>query len=254
MAIIVFQHGRDVGPGRLGLTLRDHGAQLDVRRLDLDARTRGLPAGTGVSGKGGVPPDFDNVDGVISLGGGQNVGEIHPWMPAEVEFVKEAHARQLPLVGVCLGHQLVAHALGGKVAPMTKPEYGFTTVTQLPIANTDTILAGIPWTTHQFQSHSQEVKELPPGATLLQSSAACKVQCFRAGLRTYCFQYHFECDRPSVELLCRDDAALAAAGLDMTLVKSQADEHYASFARLADRLCVNLAAYLFYVGRRASVA
>ena len=73
MAIIVFQHSPLGGPGRLGACLRDHGFKLDIRRLDLLGRERGL----------GVPADFDDVHGVISLGGPQNVGEPHAWMEAD---------------------------------------------------------------------------------------------------------------------------------------------------------------------------
>lgn len=240
MAIIIFQHSPLGTPGRLGLTLRDHGFKLDIRRLDLPA-SRTNPH---------VPADFDNVDGVISLGGPQNVGDAHAWMQPEVEFLREAHRRQLPLLGVCLGHQLIAAALGGKVGPMEKPEWGFPDVNQLPVANTDTILAGIPWTSRQFQAHAQEVKELPPGATLLQSSAQCKGQAFRAGLRTYAFQYHFECDKEMVAKFAdssRDE--LATLGLDAAAIRTQADQSYDRFAVVADRLCVNLAAYLFPVGR-----
>jgi len=240
MAIIIFQHSPLGTPGRLGLTLRDHGSKLDIRRLDLP------PSRTNPH----VPADFDNVDGVVSLGGPQNVGDAHPWMQPEIEFLRETHKRQLPLLGICLGHQLIAAALGGKVGPIEKPEWGFQEVRQLPIANTDTVLAGMPWTTRQFQAHGQEVKELPPGATLLESSTQCKVQSFRAGLRTYSFQYHFECDREMTTRFAessRDELALL--GLDPGAIKAQGDQHYDRFAVVADRLCVNIAAFLFPVGR-----
>jgi GMP synthase-like glutamine amidotransferase len=241
MLILVLQHAASCTPGRIGLTLRDHAHKLDIRRLDLpESRTNRH-----------IPPDFDNIDAVISLGGPQNVGENLPWMQPEIEFLRETHRRQIPLLGVCLGAQMVAHALGGKVAPMPKPEWGFPVVSQLPIANTETILAGIPWHTRQFQAHAQEVQELPPGATLLQSSAACKVQAFRVGIRTYAFQYHFECDREMVNAFAAGSAAeLAAAGLSVAQVNAEADEHYPRFAICADRLCVNLASFLFPVKQK----
>jgi GMP synthase-like glutamine amidotransferase len=240
MAIIILQHSTLGTPGRLGLTLRDHGFKLDIRRLDLPA-SRTNPH---------VPVDFDNVDGVVSLGGPQNVGDAHSWMQPEIDFLRETHKRQLPLVGICLGHQMIAAALGGKVGPMASPEWGFPEANQLPVANTDIVLAGVPWSSRQFQAHAQEVTELPPGATLLQSSVQCKVQSFRAGLRTYCFQYHFECDKEMVAKFADSSREeLAAAGLDAGAIKTQADQHYDRFAVVSDRLCVNLAAYLFPVGR-----
>lgn len=242
MNILILQHSSLGTPGRLGLTLRDHGSKLDIRRLDRPA-SRTNPH---------VPTDFDNVDGVVSLGGPQNVGDDVPWMQPEIEFLREAHKRQLPLLGICLGHQLIAHALGGKVGAMEKPEWGFPLVRQHPVANTDIILAGVPWCSGMFQAHAQEVKELPPGATLLQSSQACNVQAFRAGLRTYAFQYHFECDRDMVMKFAessRDE--LTTIGLTPADIKSQAEQEYDRFAVIADRLCVNLASFLLGVGKRA---
>jgi GMP synthase (glutamine-hydrolysing) len=237
MSIIVFQHGPEVLPGRLGLTLRDHGFQLDIRRLDL-------------LGARGVPQDFDNVQGVVSLGGEQNVGEPHAWMQPEIDYLKAAHDKQLPVIGVCLGHQLVAHALGGKVGPMDKPEWGFTKLSLNPAGQTDTILSGIAWDSMQFQSHGQEVKELPPGAALLGSSKPCKVQAFRAGIRTMGFQYHFECDRAMIESWAKTSQSLAAAGLSASDIAGQCDRHYNEFSRLADRLCVNIATYVFPLDRK----
>lgn len=241
MAIIVFQHGTHVAAGRLGVTLRDHGFSLDVRRLD-------LPRG---QGGGVVPPDLDNVHGVISLGGEQNIGDDIPWLAEEEAFIKLAHDHQLPVIGICLGAQLIAKALGGDVGPMDKPEVGFHRVLLNPIGQIDTVLAGVPWDCPQFCSHGHEVKKLPAGATLLASSASCKVQAFRAGLRTFAFQYHFECDRPAIEQYCGGGCELTAkAGLTMEHLMQQADRDYGMYARVAERLCVNLATYAFPLQRR----
>jgi GMP synthase-like glutamine amidotransferase len=240
MSIIVLQHSPNVGPGRLGVTFRDNGFKLDLRRLDL-------------VGAAGIPTDFDDVHGVISLGGEQNVGENHPWMQPELAFLKEAHARQLPVIGICLGHQMLAAALGGQVGPMDKPEWGFTKLSLNPTGQTEPLLAGIAWDAMQFQAHGQEVKQLPADATLLASSAACKVQAFRAGLRSFGFQYHFECDLEMVHQYINDSGeSIAKAGLSPGDVRAQAERHYPMFARLADRLCVNLATYLFPLKLRVS--
>ena len=242
MSILVLQHSPNVTLGRLGPTFRDHGFRLDVRRLDQ-------------LGAAAIPGDFENIHGVISLGGEQNVGEDHPWMQAELAFLKEAHNRQLPLIGVCLGHQMIAAALGGQVGPLDggKTEWGFTKVSINTTGQIEPMLAGLPWDSMQFQAHGQEVKQLPEGATLLASSAACKVQAFRAGLRTYGFQYHFECDRAMIDEFVKGSAeSLAAAGLSAGDVAAQADRHYEMFGRLADRLSVNLATFLFPLMRKIS--
>lgn len=238
MSIVIFQHAPSDGLGRLAPVLRDHGHRLDIRRLDL------APAAGGRS----IPPDLDGVSAVISLGGPQNVGEDHPWMRAELDFLRAAHERQLPVIGICLGAQMIAAALGGEVGPMPTPEFGFCRVTQTPAGNTDVMLAGIPWGTHQFQAHAQEIRKLPPDSALLASSPGCKVQCFRAGLRTYGFQYHFESLRDDIDGFARDAwgrSVMQALGLSETDLKSQCEQHFDTFARLGDRLCGNLVGLMF---------
>ncbi|MCA9288995.1 MAG: type 1 glutamine amidotransferase [Phycisphaerales bacterium] len=233
--IIVFQHSPHGGPGRLGLTLRDHGFRLDVRRPDLH-RERGK----------GVPPDYDNVHGLVVLGGPQNVGDPEPWLNESMAYIRGAHERSLPIVGVCLGHQLIAAALGGQVGPMPTPELGFTRTSVTVAGQTDTIMAGVPWDFMAFQTHGQQVTAPPAGATVLASSEACKVQAFRVGLRTYGFQFHFESDRPNVSTLLRSSEAWAREqGLSLKTLESQADDHYQRAALVADRLCLNIAAYCF---------
>ncbi len=277
MPILIFQHAAIEGPGRLGLTLRDHAKQLDVRRLDLSVPNGGAPgagrdsasaiaygASNGQSRRAksaaaGVPDDFDDVEGLIVLGGPQNVSDdpaIVPWMAREIEFIAEAHKRNLPLIGICLGAQLIAKALGGEVSAMraadgqATAEWGMAQVRQSPVANTDVILGGIAWTTQQFHAHGQEISKLPAGATSLQSSDKCKVQSFRAGLRTYGFQYHFECDLPMIETFLESgDPQIALAGVKPQTALDEARVVYGEFARLSDRLCVNLASFMFPVGR-----
>ena len=233
--IIVFQHSAWGGPGRLGLTLRDHGFRLDIRRMDLHREVgRGIPA------------DYDNVHGVVVLGGPQNVGDPEPWINQEIAYIKGAHDRGLAVVGVCLGHQMIARALGGDVGPMARPEIGFTRTSLGVPAQTDTIMAGVPWAFEAFQTHAQEVTRLPAGATSLASSETCKVQAFRAGLRTYGFQFHFEADRPMVSAFLgetRDSAK--QAGLSVGDLEKQADREYGRFAVIADRLCANIVTYCF---------
>lgn len=239
--IIVFQHGDLEGPGRLGATLRDHGFRLDIRRPDRD-------------GPGVIPSDLDNVHGIISLGGSPNVEDQTPWIVREMEFIKAAHEAQLPVIGICLGAQMLAAALGGSVGRMATPEWGMTPVSLTVPGQTETLLAGIPWTVHQFQSHAFEVTELPPDATLLASSTACKVQAFRSGLRSFGFQYHFECDQPAIaRYVQRDSELLATAETSVEAVKRQVEAHYGMYARAADRLCVNVAMYAFPFDRLVAV-
>lgn len=229
--ILVFQHGPSQTPGRLGMTLRDHGFKLDIRRVDLPTDQGGHS----------VPTDLDNIHGVITLGGTQNVDDPHPWMAKELDFLKAAHEAQLPLFGICLGHQLIAKALGGEIGKMDEPEAGFCPVDIQVPGQTHPILAGMPWRHHQFQTHAHEVKALPAGATLLASSDRCKVQAFTAGVRTFGFQFHMELDRPAIDTFLKEQAGLFTnAGLDANAVSNQADKHYEMFARASNTLALNI--------------
>lgn len=234
MPTVILQHSPTDGPGRLGDALRRLGHKMDIRRIDLH-------------GPSALPTDTDEIDALIILGGPQNVSEDHPWIKPELDLIRAAHAQRLPIVGICLGHQLIAHALGGEVAPAATPEFGLVKVSQHPIANTDTILAGVPWITHQFQTHAQEVAKAPPDATVLQFSKDCKVQSFRCGLRTYGFQYHFEYSSQAIDSAIKGSfgqSVMAKLGLSAEQVRAQAAEHAETFARIADRLSGNIAAYM----------
>lgn len=238
MAIIVFQHSERGGLGRLGATLRDHGFKLDIRRLDqLGAKA--------------LPADLDNVHGIISLGGPQNVGESHDWMSGEADLLRQAHARQLPVIGICLGAQMIASALGGEVGPMDKPELGMPIVSLNPGGQTETMLGGIPWDCPQFSTHGYEIKKLPVGAQALGGSKQCKIQVYRAGIRTYGFQYHPEADMDMIQTYTAADGKFhERAGVTAEQVLADAEKHYEMFARAADRLAVNLATYLFPLSRK----
>lgn len=233
--ILVLQHDDTQGPGRLGATLRDHGFQLDVRRV------------TPTSPKDPIPTDLDGVHGIIALGGAHSTLDNTPSLDAERALIRAAHEKQLPVVGICLGHQLVAQALGGTVSKAEVPEIGFKTVT-IPAgpAQTETINAGIAWSSPRFQYHFDEVSTPPPDALVLWKSEACAVQAYRVGHRTFGFQGYPEYDRSQMErMYSLHTAEFEAAGVSEDKLKKQLDEHYEMFARLADRLCVNLAAYAF---------
>ncbi len=228
--IIVFQHS-DIGPGRLGRTLRDHGFHLDIRRPDLDD---------------GVPGDLDNVAGVIALGGAHSANDSQAWIREEQRFLRKAHEAGLAVVGICFGSQMLARALGGSVERMATPEVGFEEVHLSVPAQTETITAGIPWTHCPFSIHGEMVSEPPEGAMVLAGSDACKVQAFKVGHRTFGFQFHFEADREMIgRLLDAEPEMIERSGVTREEIEAQIEEHEGRSATIADRLCVNIASFGF---------
>jgi GMP synthase-like glutamine amidotransferase len=235
--IIVFEHSDLSGVHRLGTTLRDFGHRLDVRRLHQGDE---------------VPATLEGVDGVVSCGGAPDPDDDKiDWIAEEKAFIAAAHEADLPVVGICLGNQLVADALGGKIKKMKTAEIGWHPVTLTPTGCEDPILAGIAWSSIQAHWHSYEISKLPPGAKLLASSQQCETQAWGLGQRTYGFQYHPEIWEDTMDGWAEDDSdAVRAAGLTVESLREQTEHHYATCARLGQRLFESIALLLMPVDRR----
>lgn len=238
--LLVFQHEVSEGPGRLGTVLRDFGHQLKVVRTYANDP---------------IPATLADVDGVVILGGCMNTCDAPnlPWMQREIEIIKEAHAKNIPVLGICLGAQLIAVALGGEVGPAAKPEIGLGKVSLSFFGGTDPLLVGLPYEFATAHAHGQEVKKMPAGGTpaALISSKDCKVQAFRAGLRTYGFQYHFEWTLE--QLLASIDMEpkwLETLGLEAAKLKEEAKAGYARYEELGLRQCQIIAERLFTIEKR----
>jgi len=175
----------------------------------------------------------------------------HPWLYSEMELIRSAHEAGIPVVGMCLGAQLIAKALGGTVEAMNQPEVGWKQVELTFPGTMDPILAGIPWRTQQFHLHSHAVTILPKEATSLAGSQACQYQAFKVRLTTYAFQYHFEFDRRQLEnVIDLNHEMIQQAGEKIEDVKHQTSEHYELHRHLGDRLCNNLAMLLMPLDKR----
>ncbi len=237
MSTLVLEFSDLAGCRRLGAALRDYGHRLRIVRVHHgDA----------------LPGDLDDVDAIVMMGGPQNVADEPDWLEPISALAREAHTREMPVLGVCLGCQILAHALGGEVAALEGgPEVGFIDAELNPAGREEPLFAGQPWKQKLFQWHSYEVTKLPPGAKLLASSPRCKVQAWTSGLRTYGLQYHPEVDVVAIEAFATDKPdELRAAGLTIEQLDAQIEEHYANFSRLAQRLFEAIALLLMPVDRR----
>ena len=124
--------------------------------------------------------------------------EHHPNLAIEADILREAIARDMSILGICLGAQLLAKALGGRVAPNETREIGWYDVELTEAGSSDPVLSTFATRQQVFQWHEDGI-ELPEGVVHLASSPASQVQAFRHGEHAYGLQFHLEVDQPLVE-------------------------------------------------------
>jgi len=172
--ILVFQHVDSEHPGSFRDVMKAQGHVMHAVELD----------------EGETIPPLVDFDVLLVMGGPMDVWETdkHPWLEQEIAAIRDWVSAGRPYLGMCLGHQLLAAAMGGDVGLMTAPEVGMSAV---PL-NPDPIFAGVPTLCTCFQWHGAEVKTLPPGARLLATNDGCAVQAFAIGRHAYGLQFHME--------------------------------------------------------------
>ena len=160
----------------------------EAHRRDVRIETRRMDRGDAV-------PSIDEVTGVIALGGPMGVRDASsiPFLAAELALLRAAVERELPVLGVCLGAQLLAAALGARVEKGGVPEVGIGDVHLTVNGGNDSVLGGAGPTVPVVHWH-EDTFEIPAGAVLLAESMLCRNQAFRAGQRAYGFQFHIEVD------------------------------------------------------------
>jgi GMP synthase (glutamine-hydrolysing) len=165
-----------------------------------------------------VPVAPDGYDAVIVLGGAMGVGDdaMAPWLPATRELLGSAVRAGVPVLGVCLGAQLLASALGGRVERGAQgPEIGPGLLAKRDAAAGDRLFGPVPFTPDVVQWHYDAVTTLPPGAVLLASSTRYPHQAFRVGETAWGLQFHPETTPEVVRRWADEDAAaLAELGID----------------------------------------
>lgn len=191
MHVIVFQHLAVEHPGILRDFMRADSITWHTVELDEGAQ---------------IPP-LDAFDAMIVMGGPQDVWQTreHPWLASEIEAIGKFVADlKRPYLGICLGHQLLAAALGGRVAPGRQREVGVMDVTMTDAGTRDPLLRGASNPLCVLQWHGAEVQYVPKGIDILAESPACAIQAIGFERRAYGVQFHLE----ATETTVRDWAAI----------------------------------------------
>lgn len=147
-----------------------------------------------------LPRKSDGYDGAMVLGGPQHAWDdkANPEFPAILDLLREFHAADKPLLGICLGGQLMSRAFGGEVHAHRELEFGFPELEITAAGAADPLLAAASPRPRIMQWH-EDAFTLPPGSTHLLAGKACENQGFRYGAHAYGFQCHFEATLPLVE-------------------------------------------------------
>lgn len=182
----MLQPDENCGPDRIAQWASNHGVELSVYSMSVSTD---------------MPPSLDGYAGLIVLGGdmGDRDTAAYPWLEDMRERLREAHREGIPALGVCLGAQLLASALGGEVQ-LGEPglETGVAGIRITDEGARDPLLQGVPEVFYSGSMHNDAVVRLPEGAVLLATGDVYPHQAFRSGT-TWGVQFHPEVSPASYE-------------------------------------------------------
>jgi len=234
MKFLVFQHAASEHPGSFRDFMRADGVSWDVVKLD----------------EGDTIPALDGYDALMVLGGPMDVWEedIHPWLVDEKAAIRDWVCAGRPYFGICLGHQLLAVAMGGTVGPMERQEVGVCTVSLTAEGARSLLFAQVPETFPTLQWHGAAVLQAPEGAVILAHNSHCPIQALQIGPAAVSIQYHVELTDRTVrdwgaipEYRCAleavtgaggQEALEAAAAREMDTFRTAAAQLYANFRKM----------------------
>ncbi len=221
--VCALQHNDCENPGRIADALQAAGYAIHQVRSH-----RGEP----------VPREAQRFAGLVVMGGPQSVYEQaqYPFLTNEIRLIESALKLDKPILGVCLGSQLLAAALGARVYPGPQKEIGWHPITLTKAAVTDALLKELPATFTPLHWHG-DVFDLPHGAATLASSALTAIQAYRYGTKAYGFLCHLEVtDRHVADWVTMFADEMHQAGVDARAILAGARKHLPPLQRLGDEV------------------
>lgn len=225
MKALAITYEREAGPGVFADAMRDRGVVMEEWAREVDDEP---------------PADPGSYDAVLSFGGAMNVDEEekHPWLREQKDLLKELLDAERPLLGVCLGSQLLAEAAGATPGRAKTPEIGWFEVRVEGEGFRDPLMKPLAPKFTAFLWHSYEAP-LPPDAVPLARSEVC-LQAYRVGERAWGIQFHAEVSLADAEHWIddyRSDADAVKMGLDDEALRRQTREAIGPWNDLGRDLC-----------------
>jgi len=187
-------------------------------------------------------PSLYGYDGLIVLGGPMSVNDTNrlPHLITELKVIEDALRREIPVLGICLGAQLIAKTLGADVYPNREKEIGWYDVSPTQEAFSDPLLMELQKTEKIFQWHG-ETFDIPKSTSHLAFSSLCANQAFRYGTKVYGFQFHMEVDAPMIHRWLRvaENRQEKTRSLNsdyLERIDNETPEHMARLTELSERV------------------